>query len=479
MKKWGREFNAFSAHSGASSVTSQERLSMGSALGSGIAPTPINAGATQVLQPYSPRSCGASLALTGGTEYIGFPRLNALLDDLHGPLLAHLSTKSEEFRPLMYRIRILGPDEASAKPWVVVLCPTSAVMNVESFFQGDLARSACAGEGVEVAYVGRSLRFKSGLWNEVEVAFATTDLQHRSPWSGSVVLTQTSNELHASMGGVLVVTDTEGMESVVGLTVGHLLHCGNRTGSSPLDVDFEQFISTPVLEDWGRPQTLGRIAEVSFSASARNLDWALIHFSNETTVSDLVSSDPTDEKFILGHCKGSVKFRPDLLSHVVATISNLPARAILPLGDVFINVHPITFSGIDNYELPEGSSGTWVVSEDFVNDTNDAGEDFRCRIVYVHGIVVADDCYGDVYMIPILDIMNDAKQALNATSVTLPRNTREATHLVQSKSFNLHVGSDATISSRTSLGPTESGLERTPNVSVTLTDEPRHLKRWA
>jgi len=127
--------------------------------------------------------------------------LAALLQDLHGLLLAHLSKKSDKFRPLMLRIRILGTDEASAKPWIVVYCPPSAVKNSEAFFQDDLAKKACAEADVEVAFVG-PLRFKS-LWNEVEVAFAMTHTTNRSPWSGPIVLTQLSKHHHATMGGVL------------------------------------------------------------------------------------------------------------------------------------------------------------------------------------------------------------------------------------------------------------------------------------
>lgn len=279
-------------------------------------------------------------------------RLDALLKDLHGPLLAHLSKRSEAFKPLMYRIRILGTDEASAKPWIVVLCPTPAVRKVEWFFQQDFARSACAEGGIEVAYVGRPLRFRSGLWNEVEVAFAKTDMQHRESWSGPIVLTQLSNDYHATMGGILVVKDAGGIESVAGLTVGHLLRSGSVTDSFTLDVDFESFISTPTLEAYntsgGQIPTLGRIAEASFSASARNLDWALIEFPKGTTVSDFISSDPTHEQFIVGHCNGCVKFRPDLLSPGVANISTLPARAILPLRETFVKIHPMTISGVDS-----------------------------------------------------------------------------------------------------------------------------------
>jgi hypothetical protein len=276
--------------------------------------------------------------------------LGALLRDLHGLLLAHLLKTNDKFMPLMYRVRVLGTDEASAKPWIVVYCPPSAVKNTEAFFQDDLAREACAEADVAVVFVG-PLRFKS-LWNEVDVAFAMAHTQIRPPWSGPIVLTQLSSNHYATMGGVLVIKDSEGLESVAGVTVGHLLRHENATGSSSMDVDFDASNAAPTMEGENasghRTKALGRIAEASFSASARNLDWALIEFLEGTTVSDFGIDDSTYEQYIAGHCMGPVRFRPDFLSPGTAHISDLPAYVILPQGETFVKVHPVTVSGIDS-----------------------------------------------------------------------------------------------------------------------------------
>lgn len=106
-----------------------------------------------------------------------------------------------------------------------------------------------------------------------------------------------------------------------------------------------------------------------------------------------------------------------------------------------------------------------------MKDTNDAGEDLICRMVCVHGIIVADDCYGDVYMIPLIDIMNDTKQALNATSISLPHDTHAVTRLIQTQCFDVQTAADALVSARTSVVPTASGPERKRKLSMTLTEE--------
>jgi len=104
-----------------------------------------------------------------------------------------------------------------------------------------------------------------------------------------------------------------------------------------------------------------------------------------------------------------------------------------------------------DFELPEGSSGTWVVSEEFVKGTNDAGENVVSRRVCVHGVIVADDCFGDVYMISLANIMDDMKQVLEATSVSLPQETPAIARLMHSQNFRLPHSAEA------------SGQQRMPN----------------
>jgi len=149
-------------------------------------------------------------------------------------------------------------------------------------------------------------------------------------------------------GFCLVIKDSEGLESVAG----HLLRHEDATGSSSVNVDFDAFDAASNLEGENasvhQVRALGRIAEASSSASARDLDWALIEFSEGTTISDFGISDLTHEQYIAGRCTGPVKFRPDLLSPGTAHISDLPAYVILPQGETFVNVHPITVSRVDS-----------------------------------------------------------------------------------------------------------------------------------
>lgn len=278
-------------------------------------------------------------------------RIDAMFEDLSHPLMVYLLEKCDRFRPLMYRIRILGKDEASAKPWLVIICPTAAVRHVESFFRKPLARQFLTQidvpGGLEVAYIGRPLSFKSGSWDNVEVAFASTEDHSGLPGSIAVTLTQMSNVNRATMGGMLVARDSKGHQVLYGLTAGHLLQHENKNDSAS-DIDIDASLRSPPesnLTNGTAGAMIGRLAKVSFSARARNLDWALIQFMEGTGIAEFLLRQHTyaeSERYILGNCSGPVTFRPDLRVFGGAKISNLPARVVTPWGKAFIKVYPIT-----------------------------------------------------------------------------------------------------------------------------------------
>jgi hypothetical protein len=70
-----------------------------------------------------------------------------------------------------------------------------------------------------------------------------------------------------------------------------------------------------------------------------------------------------------------------------------------------------------------------------VFEPDDTGTITATPVVCVHGMLVADDSYGDAYMIPLADILNDIKQGLDVSSVSLPQDTQEIVRLLRLKSF--------------------------------------------
>jgi hypothetical protein len=65
--------------------------------------------------------------------------------------------------------------------------------------------------------------------------------------------------------------------------------------------------------------------------------------------------------------------------------------------------------------LPSGSSGSWIVRPD-------------ANLNRVYGVLVADDAFGDIYMVPLDDIMVDIRNELDADMVTLPHHSAGNSH---------------------------------------------------
>jgi hypothetical protein len=57
-------------------------------------------------------------------------------------------------------------------------------------------------------------------------------------------------------------------------------------------------------------------------------------------------------------------------------------------------------------------SGCWIL-RDISSSSSDRSTTF-------YGQVVCDDIFGDVYVVPLVDILDDIKEVLNASKVSLP-----------------------------------------------------------
>jgi hypothetical protein len=180
----------------------------------------------------------------------------------------------------------------------------------------------------------------------VGVAFVRPGHQGVSPWASQITLNQLLMISYATMGGMLVVEDTKGVHTVLGLTVGHLLYHEDAMATIS-DYGIDQIISNMniLAVNPGENGSFGRLIEESFSYQARNRDWALIEFLENAELSEFYRQNSrglSNESFVLGSCEGLVTLRQDLMSLGTARISSLPAMAILPDGDCFVTVYAIT-----------------------------------------------------------------------------------------------------------------------------------------
>ncbi|KAF2993813.1 hypothetical protein E8E13_001425 [Curvularia kusanoi] len=374
-------------------------------------------------------------------------QIDAMFSDLSSLLLAYLSDKSNCFKPLMYRIRMLGRDEASSKPWLVILCPAPVVRHAEAFFQKNQIRQFLAQidvpGGLEVAYVGRTPKFRSGSWDDVDVAFERTDGHYGRIGSNALVLEQMSELVRATMGGVLVFKNSDGRQAIFGLTVGHLLRHEDaveaKESTRPQEPDAESTVQAKMTRE-ATESMIGHLAKVSFSKQARNLDWALIEFSKGVHIWRHFTPQLADEVFLLGNFYPVAATIDSTSSSANKTSSGektqhstVESRFDIIEADSELPDRETEF-GISQpgLELPEGKSGTWVISESH----DDASA--QKTVVNAHGIAIADDGYGDIYMIPLSDIMADIERVSGTSSVSLPRDTDEIARLIELEHFSLY-----------------------------------------
>ncbi|KAF2823930.1 hypothetical protein CC86DRAFT_408947 [Ophiobolus disseminans] len=398
---------------------------------------------------------------------------------LKGQLLKDLKKRRKDFRLMAIRLLVLGKDEASAKPMIVVFCHQDSSETVRKFFQQEFAQRICCPKQpglVDLKVVVEGLPLRAKVTHEpplITVALGRPHGHDRKYWTTRIRTEGYEEARYATMGGLIVVTDKDGNSSLYGLTAGHILDQGcvdDVSDSEEFDDRMEiDMIPSPhssppttgKLSPEMRPERrhpldtaygktkapeedlewkgLGYISPASYSVRARDRDWALIdgaakfgcqsYFLND--VIERFVLDETGAGFVRPLDGVEISFKPPY----VGSIDRTPSFAILPFGEDFVRTYTVQLQGALQ-EIPLGSSGTWVLTESEgwpVDNRSDWPEEAALgdfdgaveRLVRVFGHVAADDAFGDVYMVPLVDILEDIKKELSARDVRLPESTSE------------------------------------------------------
>jgi hypothetical protein len=311
-------------------------------------------------------------------------RFYDICEQLEPALIGFLHKKRVEFRPLSIQILVLGHEPSSAKPWIVVRCGKQAMKKARSFLKKDFARSLCQGPpSCRVrfdALVTTQVQLKNSDKPD-EVLIQKDGFETSRVWSPYIKVEHSGTAHYATMGGLVCVTYNHGAISFYGLTAGHVLpaeQVDENIQISPTDYsdeDSEGEESDAVSQDgydsdgrcmsvgnisnirtsasscskdggdvsgaYGDPQwaTLGAMSKASYSARARDRDWALIDITgNHRKQSEgielsctpmLGGAIPTDGRCVVLHSK----------SQMECVMSPLPARMLLPSGHKFVDTH--------------------------------------------------------------------------------------------------------------------------------------------
>jgi hypothetical protein len=302
-------------------------------------------------------------------------RFGEVSNSIERALVTHLRNERVEFRPLSIQLMVLGATYDTAKPWIVVLCPKEAKRIVKRFLRSQLARTICRGSdretciiSFETVVVGRPLHPTEGEPPD-EVFVEYLPLVSAETWIPRVMVMQSGRIKHATMGGFVSIVDSQGKQALYGLTAGHVLppnqlydegsdgpldigsdNCDDSDDSSDADstatssniggsYNDQDNISPDDHSDDREWTSLGHMSQASYSVRAQDRDWALIeldatlaNFYNPPGRAQVPAYEvvrPMNERHAL--------VRNTTMVH--CSISSLPARAILPSGHSFVDVH--------------------------------------------------------------------------------------------------------------------------------------------
>jgi hypothetical protein len=299
-------------------------------------------------------------------EDIVIQRFRVVQDALEPSLIVHLCKSGVNFRPMGMQLLVLGHDERNARPWIVFHCSKPAKKVVEQFCQLPFAQNICQQNdsreiSFEVAVIGWPLQPTSG--GPIIVVF--TDDEQLSHYPFRLKINHAKSAYYATMGGFVNVYSAEGEMSVLGMTAGHVLPpekmfgiadsslCNEQdTNTSSLPPD-DTLSDTEGVEDYVHIvcneqsvdvhsqvwSYLGAVSSASFSDRACDRDWALIELHNipagrpdavnkMSTYSYEAGLPKEDRRALL--CNNTTQH---------CEVSRLPARALLPSGKRFVDVH--------------------------------------------------------------------------------------------------------------------------------------------
>ncbi|KAH7074641.1 hypothetical protein BKA63DRAFT_317372 [Paraphoma chrysanthemicola] len=377
-------------------------------------------------------------------------RVTQRFRDIQGSLeevvIEHLSRKRVEFRPLGMQLMVLGTDVAHAKPYIVFICPRNVESKLRSFLQKEFVKIICEGPEFcqvkfDTAVLGRPLRPSAGEKLD-EVFIREADANAVEVGVSQIRIVQLGQPHYGTMGGLISVIGPNTQRLTYGLTAGHVLSTApmydqedamsdaeSDDSSDELDPDIDEFLSTisdirNVIElaeedtselDVGERHVgdddqywvcIGSLAEASYSAAARDHDWALVKLSDHFGADALSPSHSHTGFYEIAQPKGGQAVAVGSQLHLTyCTISKLPARALLPSGRKFVDVHTLRLA--NNQTLPNGSSGSWMVQ----TGPNDS--------VIVCGMIVATDPFGCHWMVAMPGILEGVQRECNATRVQL------------------------------------------------------------
>jgi hypothetical protein len=372
----------------------------------------------------------------------------------------------------------LGKRELSAKPWIVCYCPECAKECAEDFFRQDYVQNICTSSDVSLpnlsAIVEKPIRPLA--YDSSTVILGSGNHGDEKHWTMRIQYPTGAGFRYATMGGFLVVVDNNDKRTLCGMTAGHVFDPQSvETDLESEQIGREEKVDLPsstspipaVLgfsspekpseaqnTDFAQSETanidsaiawngIGQLSRASSSTRARNRDWALIEEAYNFGRRSYLANGLV-ERFIPGDAEGACNSASNAVQissepTFVGSFARESSYAILPFGNEFVRVHAIRLPGtqgklhlkapglmayilIVTPDMLQGHSGSWVHNSPA---TQSLEGELKEQTFCIFGHVVADDAFGNVYLVPLNDTLSDMKQELGVKEVRLPTSTLE------------------------------------------------------
>ncbi|KAI1628061.1 hypothetical protein EDD37DRAFT_290503 [Exophiala viscosa] len=399
----------------------------------------------------------------------------------NGPLLFHLRRKRLDTRSITIRLKSLGTNEESAKPWMVVLCSPALAKEVRRFFNQQRVKEEMQPDepdlpSLDVIVDERPLSLTVSHKEYSVLSEHWSRIGEYGTLCGTPIkIIKDDQELYATIGGVIRVVNRYGISLSYAMTVGHILNslvteetvseyynavdddfeeAAFSDGSDASDVaseDFEidlddteqdkEFERGKAVEEAGQDGTdsaspsevlswsiVGKVLNFYErpGQSTAYLDWALIELEDESLyLPDKLLYQSYDTAATVSHSN-------------VASVQGLASRENMSALEedrlcLLNGRKPLT--GVLSKEpafvlLAPGERliETFIITlaDGQVLTKGDSGTWVTgVRNCLLYGHVIGTDVFGDVYMVPSCDVFQDIRDRLDAISVALPEKHKE------------------------------------------------------
>ncbi|KAK0615682.1 hypothetical protein B0T17DRAFT_350785 [Bombardia bombarda] len=365
-----------------------------------------------------------------------------------GLALLFQSSKAKARKQMTMAIKLMTVGETidDAKPAIVIFVHGDQTSNLQSMLKQPLVKQLCQpDDGItpsfDVVIVGESPR-KRALLQDVSVTWDSSQKGGLVTYCGVQIHLEAMGQgsVASTLGGVVKLAYASGNFMFVGMTAGHILEglleeaeseelATNEAEAIHVQEGFSKYTYRRLMGKLIYPPTEQAVDEDDLEDLLPTRDWALFEMNSSNNnkikpnllpvmqereglnrIADIrrrnngygMTTAPPESFPQTEPTPVVMISKAHTQSVMLGELSHVPGKVMFNPSKGFVEAYMLT---LHSGEVEDGDSGSWVV--------NPVSMD-------VYGHVVATDCTGDAYVIPLHGTFDEMKTVLGAGSVELP-----------------------------------------------------------